>query len=694
MSPASASAALLLRILRVRLARLPGVAHAVRTALHVRARVGRELARRVPAHVGSASASPTLLTSLHALSSASTSPSSAPPSFRAHAVLNRPSPTAFPRIPVSTPSVPFIAPAPPPAHTPLLPRYAVRPGHEHKAFIPYNNVFIPSRTGSTPDSLAPPAYTDPARTVLLRASHGVSEADRTLRIDYLIYALSSHLPSPINLWNPAAENLEKAEVLDVARGTKQGGVAFLKQSQRRVSRAPHSNGGRVVRTQNAREVQAEPAVNALAGMLDSMPELIPARLQLLCTGQTPTTPLLRTPSQNVSPPMAQTGASHASGARVRRTLQLSEPVHQFEPPTAVPDLSTTSLATALTTSAGPSSMEPSPADVTSTDASEPATADNASESSSQAEDAQLEDVEDAGTRVAAAHIFAIGDAGDACGAVNAGHNASFQGKVAARNVVRLIMRAEREERAEADVASREDVVSVGQDWEVEMEEAEANEEKTEEEDLALEKYTPSAPAIKVSLGLSTKVYQYRGVIGTRDQEQADLDIHTMWGYFGSPASRDPRTACEWQSFVNNQAKLQSAFKAAFLKMSLIGHNERDLINCSEAIQLPPAAKSTEHLDAGLTHANVQQACATVAFPMLPTDPGPAISVTPVPLSAHVDMNTAIQAAIFEERQIAHHSLRLGAEQHPVYDPVRRPRGDLQEVRDQRHGQQGPHAVET
>ncbi|KAH9931729.1 manganese peroxidase precursor [Epithele typhae] len=100
----------------------------------------------------------------------------------------------------------------------------------------------------------------------------------------------------------------------------------------------------------------------------------------------------------------------------------------------------------------------------------------------------------------------------------------------------------------------------------------------------------------------------------------------------SEIARDPRTACEWQSFVNNQAKLQSAFKAAFRKMTVIGHNERDLIDCSEVIQTPPAAKSNAHFPAGLTHADVQQACATVAFPTLPTDPGPATSVAPVPPS--------------------------------------------------------------
>ncbi|KAI8976663.1 manganase peroxidase [Trametes punicea] len=100
----------------------------------------------------------------------------------------------------------------------------------------------------------------------------------------------------------------------------------------------------------------------------------------------------------------------------------------------------------------------------------------------------------------------------------------------------------------------------------------------------------------------------------------------------SELARDSRTSCEWQSFVNNQAKLQSAFKAAFRKMTVLGHNVNDLIDCSEVVPVPPAPASNAHLPAGLTHNDIEQACATAAFPTLPTDPGPVTSVAPVPPS--------------------------------------------------------------
>jgi len=58
------------------------------------------------------------------------------------------------------------------------------------------------------------------------------------------------------------------------------------------------------------------------------------------------------------------------------------------------------------------------------------------------------------------HLFAIGDAADAFGAIAAGHTAHWQAEVAARNVLRLI-----------------------------------------KGESPLEKYKPGPPAIKVSLGL-------------------------------------------------------------------------------------------------------------------------------------------------------------------------------------------------
>ncbi|KAF8839199.1 FAD/NAD(P)-binding domain-containing protein [Paxillus ammoniavirescens] len=111
-------------------------------------------------------------------------------------------------------------------HVYNLPRYAVLPGHEHKAFIPYDNLFnnpsfsspslrghtrihatittlhphhityIPHQLTSTPDSPPP----------LQKAED--KDQEQSLHFDYAIYALGSHLPSPIDLWGFRDANLK------------------------------------------------------------------------------------------------------------------------------------------------------------------------------------------------------------------------------------------------------------------------------------------------------------------------------------------------------------------------------------------------------------------------------------------------------------------------------------------------------
>ncbi|KAI0796055.1 manganese peroxidase isozyme precursor [Abortiporus biennis] len=98
-------------------------------------------------------------------------------------------------------------------------------------------------------------------------------------------------------------------------------------------------------------------------------------------------------------------------------------------------------------------------------------------------------------------------------------------------------------------------------------------------------------------------------------------------------ARDPRTACEWQSFVNNHAAMVAKFEAAMAKMSILGHNAHDLVDCSEVIPVPSKAKSnTAVLPAGKTLADIEASCRTARFPKIPTTPGPETSIAPVPPS--------------------------------------------------------------
>ncbi|KAI0354558.1 FAD/NAD(P)-binding domain-containing protein [Trametes cingulata] len=505
-------------------------------------------------------------------------------------------------------------------HLYVLPRYAVLPGHEHKAFIPYDNVF------------QPPPKTEPvdvSRHVLLHANvlelreheltldrafpeHGVPA--RTLRFDYLVYALGSHLPAPINLWGPVAdEELEQHGVVDIVRGTKEGGVAWLKKFQKRVERASSVLvvGGGALGIQYATDIaEIYPATRVT--LLHSRHRLLPrfdegmhteilstlsalnvctilgdrldlaslaaksardgaervvrtqsgrevrAELVLLCTGQTPNTGLLRAAFPRAVVP----DGPNKGMARVRRTMQLAELVDDDDDGADLPAHKHKAASTAVQQQQQQDQAEESPVessrverqDEREAEAAAPAVeaaeaaeedAGAGEEEAEEEEEPEPEPVEeDPRTRVAAEHIFAIGDAADAFGAVNAGHNAFFQGEVAARNILKLIKREEREAakaqpaskpQAEQEPAPATDVASENPEP---APQAPASEEGADEEDLELEKYVPGAPAIKVSLGLTKSVYQFQGMIGTRDKEPADLDVHLIWRYFGHRVDRE------------------------------------------------------------------------------------------------------------------------------------------------------------
>lgn len=59
--------------------------------------------------------------------------------------------------------------------------------------------------------------------------------------------------------------------------------------------------------------------------------------------------------------------------------------------------------------------------------------------------------------------------------------------------------------------------------------------------------------------------------------------------------------------IDNQAKLQNRFQAAFTKMTVLGHNVNDLIDCSEVIPEPPSFTGKATFPAGFTIADVEQA---------------------------------------------------------------------------------------
>ncbi|KAL7281661.1 hypothetical protein ACG7TL_004978 [Trametes sanguinea] len=62
-------------------------------------------------------------------------------------------------------------------------------------------------------------------------------------------------------------------------------------------------------------------------------------------------------------------------------------------------------------------------------------------------------------------------------------------------------------------------------------------------------------------------------------------------------SRDNRSACEWQSFVNNQEKAQAMFQFVFHDLSILGQDINSLVDCTEVgVAHFPAGKTINDVD--------------------------------------------------------------------------------------------------
>ncbi|KAG2136596.1 uncharacterized protein EDB93DRAFT_1253891 [Suillus bovinus] len=431
-------------------------------------------------------------------------------------------------------------------------RYAVLAGHEHKAFIPYNN--FPSCSLSDVSSCS--SHVRVQATITSIDNHRIilspnlpGSQQSYLDFDYAIYALGSHLPQPIDLWNHqkggVKSTLEPLEI-PLYGGTKLEGISSLRERQKRVeaARSVLVVGGGALGIQFASDIAAvypqkrvtllqsrhrllpkfDHAVHekALQGLQElnicvilgerldfeslqhkstdqgsSEPRVvrtvsgreISADLLLLCTGQAPNTGLLRDMDPRAVSP--DTGLAH-----VLRTMQLYVPPPSFEPHKFrendvlhwLMDLTPDTEEGIEQSELWRLSPSIAYADIPSTSPVS-STATLVEPYSSQ--------------QTLYPYIFVVGDAADAFDAIKAGHTAYYQAEVAARNILRLISRDEK-----VGTAARDKL------------------------DSELEEYAPGPPAIKVTLGITKSVYEVNGVVGTRNDGVEDLNAAVTWAACG------------------------------------------------------------------------------------------------------------------------------------------------------------------
>ncbi|KAJ6528014.1 heme peroxidase, partial [Mycena sp. CBHHK59/15] len=105
-----------------------------------------------------------------------------------------------------------------------------------------------------------------------------------------------------------------------------------------------------------------------------------------------------------------------------------------------------------------------------------------------------------------------------------------------------------------------------------------------------------------------------------------------WQSFASQSSLRNQNSTNIANASTNQAKMQSEFKAAMLKLSLIGQNAKNMVDCSDVIPVPKPVIGTPHLPAGLNMGRHRASLCHVAVPVLTAQPGAQTSVAPVPPS--------------------------------------------------------------
>ncbi|KAG8748717.1 hypothetical protein FRC10_000108 [Ceratobasidium sp. 414] len=386
-------------------------------------------------------------------------------------------------------------------HLYAFPRLAVVEGHEHKAFIPYTNIFkilnLEQRQLDDPVSSghelvhAHVTRIEKTRVFYTRISPGVvpgSSVEHSVDYDYLIYALGSHLPSPINVWADPLSVHGQSDLPKInSHGEKPEGTSWLRAAQARVKEA-HSVlvvGGGALGVQFASDVAALypqkdiTLVHSGACLLPRFGEWMHnAAMEGL--KELGVTVLLssRVDLASAKDHDGKRTLQTVDGRRVGAELVVRLPIH-FLLPRLIPDKSSSAQANAptpLLARLSPASVSPQTGLV------------DVLRSMQVGPGLGTPHIGGPEPVSPMSHIFVIGDAADAFGALNAGHTAWAE--IAARNVGRLVRASDEE----------------------------------------LERYVAPPHAIKVSLGLDRAIYQSRGEYGRRGPDECALDLNapSMW----------------------------------------------------------------------------------------------------------------------------------------------------------------------
>ncbi|CAE6486334.1 unnamed protein product [Rhizoctonia solani] len=380
-------------------------------------------------------------------------------------------------------------------HLYVIPRFCVLGSHESKAFIPYNYLYgpdpvvhkvvhgtatrlEPNRVTYTPASYSP----DPAK------------GNQTIEFDYMVYALGAKLPGPIDFWGAKdvyekQVNFENEEARGRFNGTKPASIEFLQRAQIRLKgvQSVLVVGGGALGIQFATDLK------------DMYPQkqitLLHSRMQLL--------PKFPEKMHNeITKTMHRLGVSLILGQRLDLGTTLPDNTEYDEKGRRVVKTESGKRICAdlvlLCTGQAPNTalmrdLAPQAVDANTGLVKVLRTMQvDLPHSTFVAQDEMPNQV------TTMPHIYAIGDAADAFGAIKAGHTAHSQAEIASRNILAPISGS------------------------------------------PLVAYEPGPPAIKLSLGMRHRatIMGAEQTMTVGDDGKDDLDAPSMWPYVGADFERD------------------------------------------------------------------------------------------------------------------------------------------------------------
>ncbi|GFZ45687.1 hypothetical protein JCM24511_03416 [Saitozyma sp. JCM 24511] len=454
-------------------------------------------------------------------------------------------------------------------HVYVFPRFTILPKHAPKAYIPYTNHLITpppldkssaSSPASSPQSDLPTPPRTPSSTsialsddeeddnrrtwiqgsVISMTSHSVTFTrpcrrrdlsdssasfasahshtttgtfdgpEETIYFDYVVYALGSGMPDPVNVWSEHP-NMPSGIVFDHHEhglGTKKCGVRWMQKKAQQLKKAQRIVivGGGALGIQFAtdlKDVYPNKEVTLLHSRMRFMPHYPIAMHTAIVEGldrlgvnvvlgeRIVTWP--NEPEHLGRPKILRTDKGRQFEADLVLPCTGQKPhvsiMAGLSPLTISPITSRIRVHPTMQVSNGPVRPVGSRANtlerLSNLSLHAPPTPPASNRGSSDTSASENEDEDDL------SHVFAVGDCAET-GAIQAGHTAYWQAEVAARNIIRLI----------------------------ERQEGRAKEE--------LENYKAGPPAIKVSLGLKTAVTANGDEVKVSHEGVEDLQALIMW----------------------------------------------------------------------------------------------------------------------------------------------------------------------